>query len=211
MHFKDRKEAGLLLSLKLKSYRGKDIVVYALPRGGVITAFEIAKYLNAPLDLIITRKIGHPNQPEYALAAVSDNCFIVGSEKEILSVDKKWLKKEISLERKEIKRRKEKYLSNRKEIDVKNKIAILVDDGIATGLTMKAGIKELKLRDPKKIVVAVPVIPKSSFEELKKQVDKVVALYVPQDFEFLGAVGAYYDEFYPIEDDEVIKLLSQKL
>src|SRR3989344_9112750 len=101
MYFKDRKEAGILLGSALKKYRDKDVVVYALPRGGVVTAVEIAKYLQSPLDLIITRKIGHPSQPEYAIAATAENGHIVSSSKEITAIDKEWLKAEIGKERKE--------------------------------------------------------------------------------------------------------------
>lgn len=208
MHFTDRTEAGKLLAQVLKDYKGKDVVVYALPRGGVVTALEIARYLHSPLDLIITRKIGHPTQPEYAIAAVAENGHVVGSEKELRSVDELWLSEEIKRQREEAKRRREKYLQKRAEVSVQNKVAILVDDGVATGLTIRAGIVELRHRKPKKIIVAVPVVPQTTAEVLKKEADELVALDTPSDYEFLGSVGAYYDEFYPVEDEEVIALLK---
>lgn len=192
MYFKNRTEAGRLLANALKKYKGKDVVVYALPRGGVVTALEIARYLNAPLDLIITRKIGHPYQPEYAIAATAENGHIVGSTKQLTMIDQKWLKREVEKERFEAKRRRERYLEGRPELPIEGKIAILVDDGIATGLTMRAGIMELAHRHPK-----------TTANILKIEAGELVALDIPSDDEFLGAVGAYYDEFLPVEDEEV--------
>ncbi len=208
MYFKDRTEAGRLLAYKLKKYRGKDVVVYALPRGGVVTALEIAKYLDAPLDLIITRKIGHPDNPEYAIAATAENGHLVGTKEELESVDKEWLKKEVSKQRLEARRRRELYLAGRAEIQSLGKIAILVDDGIATGLTMRSGIKELKHKKPKKIIISVPIIPKTTASILNQEANDVVALDIPEDYEFLGAVGAYYSDFSPVEDEEVIAMLK---
>jgi len=210
MYFKDRKDAGEKLAHILKKYKDKDVVIYALPRGGVVTAKEISRYLHAPLDLIITRKIGHPESPEYAIAATAENGHILGEEGEIESVGREWLEKEMEKEKLEAKRRREKYLQGRETIDVKGKIAILVDDGIATGLTMRVAIMELKHRNPKKIVVAIPVIPTRTAEILSKEADEVVALDIPPENEFLGAVGAYYNEFSQISDDEVIEILKKK-
>ncbi|MBI5123302.1 ribose-phosphate diphosphokinase [Candidatus Roizmanbacteria bacterium] len=207
MQFKDRIEAGQQLAQALKTYQGQDVVVYALPRGGVVIALEIAKFLNAPLDLIIVRKIGHPSQPEYALAAVSDNDMI-GNQEELKSIDEKWLKEEVEKERLEIKRRRNNYLHDRKEISTEGKIAIIVDDGVATGLTMRAGIRELKNRHPQKIIVAVPVVPQSTAQILQKEAGALVTLDTPRDEEFLGAVGSYYEDFPQIKDEEVIAILK---
>ncbi len=209
MYFRNRTEAGMLLAKALKKYKGKDIVVYALPRGGVVVAVEIARELHAALDLIITRKIGHPYQPEYAIAAIAENGHIVGEKKDLRALDQEWLQEETERQKNEAKRRREKYLQGRVKIPVKGKIAILVDDGIATGLTMRAGIMELKHRHPKRIVVAVPVVPKSTADILKKEArGELVALEIPSDDAFQGAVGAYYDEFFPVEDEEVIATLK---
>lgn len=208
MKFKDRTEAGQLLARALKTYKDKDVVVYALPRGGVVTAFEIAKYLHAPLDLIITRKIGHPDQPEYAIAATAENGHILGGVGQLGSIDKAWLAREIKREQQEAKRRREKYLQGKDEISAAGKVAILVDDGVATGLTMRAGVMELLHRHPSKIVVAVPVLPLSTAQELRALVDDLVALEIPTDHTFLGAVGAYYDDFTQVTDQEVIKILD---
>lgn len=208
MLFKDRAEAGKRLAIALKKYRGEDVVIYALPRGGVVTAVEIAKYLSSPLDLIITRKIGHPNQPEYAIAATAENGHIVGSSEEINAVDKRWFKNEVEKERKEAERRREKYLKGRKEVSAKGKIAILVDDGIATGLTMRVAIKELKHRDPKKIVVAVPVVPKETANIIRKEADELIALVEPRN---LYAIGEWYESFPQVTDDEVTSLMGNRL
>lgn len=198
-----------MLAKALKKYKGKDVVVYALPRGGVVVGVEIARELHAPLDLVIARKIGHPYQPEYAIAAIAEKGHIVGVQKELKAVDQEWLQEEIERQRKEARRRREKYLQGKSEIPVDGKIAILVDDGIATGLTMRAGIMELKHRHPKEIVVAVPVVPKTTADIIKKEAQgELVALEIPSDDAFQGAVGAYYDEFFPVEDDEVISILK---
>lgn len=206
MYFKDRVEAGIKLAERLKDYINKDVVVYALPRGGVVTGIEIAKKLNAPLDLVIVRKIGHPNNSEYAIAAIAEDGHTTGNEDEISSIDQNWFKKESEKEQNEAKRRREVYLSGKKRILATGKIAILVDDGIATGLTMEAAIKEIKHQNPAKIILAVPVIPKESAEELEKKVDEIVGLDIADNF--LGAIGAYYEQFPQISDAQVISLLK---
>lgn len=208
MFFKDRRDAGRQLSQLLKKYKDKDVVVYALPRGGVVVAAEIAKFLHAPLDLLFAHKIGHPYQPEYAIAAVSESGHMIGPSGMLPSTEKAWLESEKEHQIEEIKRRREKYLKGKKEIPVKDKIAILVDDGIATGLTMQVGIKELKDRHPKEIVAAVPVAPRSTADLIEGMVDDFIGIEI--DDNFLGAVGAYYDEFDQVEDKEVIEILSDQ-
>lgn len=208
MRFKQRSEAGRLLAQALKNYKDKNVVVYALPRGGVITAVEIARFLHAPLDLIIIRKVGHPQQPEYAIAAVAEDGHLLGSERELATVNQRWLKQEIAKQRKEARRRREAYLSNKPEIPATGKIAILVDDGVATGLTMRVAILELKHRHPEKIIVAVPVAPLSTANLLKAEAGEIVALEIPADKNYLGAVGAYYEDFSQVEDAEVITALK---
>lgn len=207
MFFENRQEAGKKLGkLLAQKYKDHEVVIYALPRGGVVTGIEVAKILKSPLDIILTRKIGHPFSPEFALAVLSENGHITADPKEIASVDKKWFEKRKKKEMKEIIRRRKTYIKNVKTVDVKNKIAIIVDDGIATGLTMKAAIGDVKTLGPKKIVVAVPVMPKEIANDLNLMVDDVIALNIPN--EFLGAVGSYYKKFPQIGDDEVIRLLS---
>ncbi|MBA2369961.1 MAG: phosphoribosyl transferase [Candidatus Protochlamydia sp.] len=207
MHFKDRRDAGRKLSHLLKQYKGEDTVVYALPRGGVVVAEEIAAFLHAPLDLIFAHKIGHPYQPEYAIAAISEKGHIIKSSRELDLLGEAWLERAKKNQLDEIKRKRELYLKEKKDILVKNKIAIIVDDGIATGLTMKAGIQELKDRHPKKIIVAVPIAPRSTANAMKALADDFAGFEI-DDYHFLGSVGAYYDKFDQVEDAEVIKILN---
>lgn len=208
MTFADRRDAGRQLARLLSKYKGQEVVVYALPRGGVTVAVEIAKFLHAPLDLILAHKIGHPLQPEYAIAAVSESGHMIGNDAELSSVNQEWLQREKEEQMREIKRKRQLYLKGRKEISPQNKIAIIVDDGIATGLTMQAGIFELKDKHPKAIVAAVPVAPRHTVQLLKSMIDEVVGVEIPDNFDFLGAVGAYYNKFYQVEDEEVISILE---
>jgi predicted phosphoribosyltransferase len=208
MLFKDRIDAGRQLAKLLANYKGQEGVVYGLPRGGVVLAAEIAKALGFSLDLILAHKIGHPFQPEYAIAAVSESGHLVASSHEVSGIEEEWFKKEKERQMQEIRRKRVLYLKGRQEPPVKNKIAIIVDDGIATGLTLQAGILELKERHPKKLIAAVPVSPKHTAELIRSMVDEFVALDTPEDYEFLGAVGAYYRDFSQVEDQEVIDLLT---
>ena len=210
MYFKDRRDAGRLLAQLLAKYKDEDVVVYALPRGGVVLAEEIANLLNAPLDLVLAHKIGHPHQPEYAIAAISESGNIIGNPQELQPLGDAWLETEKKLQMDEIKRKRLSYLKGKKEIPVKGKIAIIVDDGIATGLTMQAGIIELKDRHPKKIIAAVPVSPRITADMIRMMVDELVTVIIPDDSKFLGSVGAYYDKFGQVEDSEVIEILDNR-
>lgn len=205
--FQNRADAGKKLAELLKRYTNGNAVIYALPRGGVVTGYEIAKNLNLPLDLIITRKIGHPFSEEYAICAIAEDGDYICNEAEKRNVEDSWFKAKALDERAEARRRRETYLVSGAHISGKGKIAILVDDGAATGLTMKLAIKEAKHDAPARIVVAVPVLPKELALELKREIDELVA--IGEDEDYLGAVGAYYDEFPQIEDKEVVKLMSE--
>jgi predicted phosphoribosyltransferase len=206
MRFKNRQQVGQMLAQKLKKYKHEDCIVYALPRGGVPIGAEIANYLNAPLDLIIPRKVGHPSWAEYAVGAVTENGTVVYNNKEVEQLDPGWLKEAIAAERAEAIRRRRVYLSGHKSISPKNKIAIICDDGIATGLTMQAALTELTEQKPARIVIAVPVGPSSVLGDLGKNVDEIVTLIDASDFK--GSVGAYYEEFDQTSDIEVIDLLA---
>lgn len=208
MFFKNRLAAGQQLCPFLARYKDEDSIVYAIPRGGVIVAEPIAKFLNAPMDLLLAHKIGHPTQPEYAIAAVSESGLLIGNAHELSSVNQEWLQNAKKQQMQEIKRKREKYFQERGEIPLKGKIAIIVDDGIATGLTMQVGIKELKERHPKKIVVAVPVAPQSTASVIKTMANDFVAIVIPENYQFLGSVGSYYEEFDQVEDEEVIEILN---
>lgn len=208
MYFKDRVDAGKRLAGLLGQFKGKGSVIYALPRGGVVIGAEIAKALGAPLDLIITRKIGHPNQPELAIAALSeDGHLIIDPDFENLT-HTSWFLEAVEKEKAEAKRRREVYLGARKPISCLGKIAILVDDGIATGLTLKAAIQSLKyLYRPKKIVVAVPLAPLDIIRDLeKKEQVEVITVEVPK--RPFGAIGMYYQNFSEVSDEEVVNLLN---
>lgn len=203
---KDRKDAGQKLAEKLKEYAGKEVVVLGLPRGGVVLAASIAKALGAPLDLAFAHKIGHPDQPEYAIAAMSESGHIVGNEQELSKVSEEWIAEQKKETLEEIQRRRELYLKGREKQTLSGKIVILADDGIATGLTMKAAIEEIKSKKPQKFIAAVPVAPESTANSL--DVDEVVAIQIDPIDRFLGSVGAYYEAFPQVSDQEVVALLE---
>jgi putative phosphoribosyl transferase len=205
--FRDRMEAGKLLADALAAYKRKDAVIYALPRGGVALGFEIAESIGAKLDLVIARKIGHPSNPEYAVCAVTERGEPFCNEGEKSLLDPNWLAGKVAEERQEAKRRREVYLGGRESISARNKIAIVVDDGVATGLTLRAALADLRSAKPKELVVAVPVAPHEMVSTLRQEADKVVVL--KDEREYLGAVGSYYLDFPQVSDEEVIELLKQ--
>ena len=207
MHFVDRHDAGRQLARALMPYRGKDTIVYALPRGGVVIGFEVARALDAPLDLVITRKIGHPYNPEYAVCAVTEDGELLCNESERPSLDPDWLAEEVERERQEALRRRKVYLAGKKHISAKDKRAIVVDNGIATGLTIRAAIQSIRKEKPKELIAAVPVAPHGILETLRKEADIAVALEDAEDY--ADSVGAYYDSFLQVSDTEVIDLLKQ--
>ncbi len=206
--FKDRKEAGMLLAEKLKHFAGQqNVLVLALPRGGVVTGVEIANRLKAPLDVLIVRKIGHPWQPELAVGAISETGSIVYNEEVVSSVGvtKDYLRGEAARQREEIARRQQLYRNGQKLVDLRGKTVILVDDGVATGATMRAAVEALTREHVGKLVVAVPVAPPDTAAVLQRIVDVFVCLEIPDDF---MAVGSYYAEFRQIMDAEVVALLG---
>lgn len=205
--WRDRGEAGQKLAKVLTAYKDKGAVVYGLPRGGVVVAAEVARFLDAELDLIISRKVGHPSHPEYAIAAVTEDGELVVNEAETVAVSQGWFKKAVQDQRAEAKRRRQLYLGDRKHKYAKGRVAIIVDDGVATGLTLQAAIKDLKTQKPAKVVVAVPVAPEDTATEIEADVDEFVALR--REGDFFGAVGSYYQYFEQVEDSEVIDLLSE--
>ena len=207
--FQDRQEAGQLLAEKIAELDFKNAVVYALPRGGVVLGLEVAKKISAPLDLVIARKIGHPQNPEYAICAITEDGQMTCNEEEKKSVDPRRLEESAKKEMEEAKRRRNLYLKGRPHILATGKKAIIVDDGIATGLTIIAAVKYLKKENPSKIIVAVPVAPKDAVLEMKRYADQVVALESPE--KYLGAVGAYYRDFPQVSDQEVIAILMTNI
>jgi predicted phosphoribosyltransferase len=205
--FRDRKDAGIRLANALEKYRGQEVVVFALPRGGVVLGAEIAMKLNVPLDLVLAKKIGHPYNPEYAIGAVAEGGEPICNQFEVASVDPVWFQKEVKRTRAELKRRRLEYLRDTEPHDVEGKIAVIVDDGIATGLTMMAAIKEMEKRKAKQIIVAIPVTPYVIAQRLMAMGVDLVSLQIERAY--LGAVGAYYADFQQVTNGEVIALLKQ--
>jgi putative phosphoribosyl transferase len=203
--FLDRVDAGKKLTQALFTYKSGPLVVYALPRGGVVLGVEVARGLEAPLDLIVVRKVGHPFQPEYAIGAVAEDGYVVTNPNEVARLDTWWLNRAIAEELQEAQRRRRVFLQGRAPIEVKDKIAIIVDDGLATGLSMRAAIHEIRRRGPQKVVVAVPVAAVETVDKLKPEVDDLVVLYIP---EWFGAVGAFYQRFDQVSDEEVVALMK---
>jgi predicted phosphoribosyltransferase len=207
MRFPDRQEAGRLLAEALEPYRGRTPVIYALPRGGVVLGVEIARRLAAPLEIIVVRKVGHPDQPEYAVAAVAEDGCRVGREADLAGLPAGWLDAAVARERAEARRRRLLYAPGGLQAKVDGRTAILVDDGLATGLTMECAIAEVRHRHPATIVVAAPVAPEETVRRLAHLADAVVVLHLPK--RFIGSVGAYYDDFEPVTDDTVVALLRE--
>jgi len=199
---KDRKEAGLLLSEKLEKYQDTDTIILAVPRGGVPIGYEIAKNLNLPLDIILSKKIGHPLNKEYAIGAVSLDSTIIEEHPDVSNT---YIESEIKNLRALLQENYAIYMGNRKPIDVKGKNVIVVDDGIATGNTLLASINMLRKNNPKKIIVAVPVVPADVVAIFKQKADEFIFLIAPIDF---GGVGRFYENFEQVNDDEVVRMLS---
>lgn len=204
--YANRQQAGRKLARALKQYQGQDVVVLALPRGGIILGAEVAQALQAPLDVVLVRKIGHPLSSEYAIGAVvlGENPVYHPGEAGELS----WLGTAAADEQQVNERRYERYYGEEiTPVDLKGKTVIIVDDGIATGLTMQAAVQAVQQRKPNQVVVAVPVAPPDTVETFKKQVDELVVLEDPETF--AGSVGAHYRQFSQIDDEEVSSLLHQ--
>jgi len=211
-HFKDREDAAEKLAKQLLDYRNKSPVVLAIPRGGVVVAYEVAKELNAPLDLIIPRKIGAPSDPELAIGAVTEDGTTIINQQlvTILGVSTEYVELEKKRQIQEIKRRVSLYRGDAVPQSLEGKTVIIVDDGIATGFTMKAAIHSVRKQKPSSIVVAVPVGPPDTVEEMKKEVDKVICLITHEPF---FAIGQFYSDFGQVSDEKVIQLmkLSRKI
>ncbi len=208
--FTNRSEAGRLLGERLAPYRDRHPVVLALPRGGVPVALEIAKALTAALDILLVRKIGAPWQPELAVGAVVDGGEpIIVTNDEVMRLtgaDAEYVDREARRQLAEIERRRQLYLAGRPPAVVAGKTVIVVDDGIATGATMRAGLRALARRQPERLILAVPVAAADTLESLRAEVDEVACLYVPAD---LGAIGMHYRDFRQLTDEEVIAQLDE--
>jgi predicted phosphoribosyltransferase len=201
--FLNRSDAGKQLAKKLAKYKSQKGVVLAVPRGGVVVASEVASELDWPMDLLLIKKLGHPKNKEYAIGAVSlfDKVVI---PHEGVSTD--YIENETRLIRERLIEMRQKFLGDAPLINLENQIVIVVDDGIATGNTIYAGIELLKMQRPQKIVLAVPVGPERVYELLKKQVDEIIVLEVAEIF---YGVGQFYQDFTEVSDEEVINDLKK--
>ena len=211
--FADRMDAGQRLGASLGEIVGHDcagneIVVLALPRGGVPVAYQVAKALGSSLDVFVVRKLGVPSQPELAMGAIASGGIRVVNEEVVraLRITPAQLAETAERETHELERREHAYRGSRAPLDVKDKCVLLVDDGVATGYTMRAAVAALRQREPRKIIIAVPVAAKDTCEDLKRYADAVVCLMTPFDF---AAVGQWYRRFDQTGDDEVRLLLER--
>ncbi len=209
MVFQDRHEAGKILAKELSSFKGRDdVIVLGIPRGGVVVSHEIAQALNVPLDIYITRKIGAPHNPELAIGAVaSDGTLILDYQlAKRLGVSQDYIDAESERQKREIERRIAEYRGAVPAPELKGKVVIVADDGVATGATTLATIRAIRTQEPSQLVLAVPVGPRDTIESLKREVDQLYCLHAPEIF---WAVGAFYNVFDQTSDEEVKALLQR--
>jgi len=211
--FADRVDAGQRLGARLREFieqecAGDEAVVLALPRGGVPVAYEVSKALGSPLDVSVVRKLGAPQQPELAMGAIASGGVRVINEEVVraLHITPEQLADTAERETRELERREHAYRGDRAPIDVRGNCVLLVDDGVATGYTMRAAVAALRQRNPKKIIIAAPVAAQDTCNELKRHADAVVCLMTPYDF---AAVGQWYRHFDQTSDEEVRILLER--
>ncbi len=206
-YFEDRVDAGKRLAQALADFHRKNAVVLAIPRGGVVVGYQIAEALNLPLDVIVPRKLGAPDNPELAVGAVAEDGTAVLDNKLVayLNVSQDYIAQESERQRIEIDRRLKVYRQDMPPLNLKGLDVIVVDDGIATGATMKAALASVRNRGASSITVAIPVGPPATIEELQSRADRVVCIHMP---EFFQAIGQFYANFTQTSDEEVMELLS---
>lgn len=209
IRYTDRTQAGILLAQKLAAYAGRhDVIVLALPRGGVPVAFEIARALQAPLDVLLVRKLGVPGHEEYAMGAIATGgvCILQSDVIRQLAIPQASVDDLVQRKQEELAQRERLYRSNRPAPKLEGCIAIVVDDGLATGSTMLAAIHALRQARPARMIIAIPVGARVSVARLQAEVDEIVCLSIPENFQ---AVGLWYEDFNQTSDDEVIHLLAE--
>ncbi len=209
MRFIDRIEAGDKLATYLSGYANNpDALVIALPRGGVVVGFAIAKTLEIPLDIVVPRKIGAPGEPELAVGALTQEGYPIFNTTlmDKLGVTVEDVEATMAEEKKEAQRRLDLYRSGRLPLNMRDKIIIITDDGVATGATMRAALATVRAHQPKKIVLAIPVCPPDELAELSLLVDEVICLYSPKTF---WGIGAFYDRFEQVTDEQVVGLMRE--
>ena len=208
--FEDRQDAGIQLAVRLARFATEHPLILALPRGGVPVAFEVAKALDTQLDLLIVRKIGAPGHEEFGIGAVVDGAspqlVLNGETVRQLAVGQDYIRAETQRQLAEIERRRKAYCGDRQPIEIEGRTVIVVDDGIATGGTMKAALRGIRRNDPASLILAVPVAPSSTIRELSAECDEAICLSTPEPF---GAVGAFYRDFRQTSDAEVIALMDE--
>lgn len=204
--FFDRYDAGDRLASELLDYKNAQAVVYAIPRGGVLVGYEIAKRLNVPMNVIVSRKVGHPFDREMAVCAIAQDGERVCNDHGTCGLDETWLDYESGVQLQEIKHELAFYSQHVKRHSARGKTAIVVDDGVVTGLTIRAAIHAIKKQHPRQVVLALPVCPHEITEELERHVDEIVVL--SSDKHFRGSASAYYTHFPEVFDREVITCLE---
>jgi putative phosphoribosyl transferase len=209
MSFKNRSDAGRQLAARLAQYKDQQVVLLALPRGGVPVAAEVAAVLGAPIDLVLVRKIGVPSQPELAMGAIVDGDSPITVRNEdvirLAGVDERAFRAARDREFAELERRRRLYLGGRNRIGVKDRIAIVIDDGVATGATTRAALRAIRMRQPNKLILAVPVGPTDTIEAMREEADEVLCLEIYEEF---SAIGTFYGDFRQITDQQVIDILT---
>lgn len=201
--FRDRIEAGLLLAAKLRKYKNDAGIVLAVPRGGVPVAYAVARELGFPIEVILTKKIGHPMNKEYAIGAASlTDHFIVPHD----DVSDKYVEQELQRVRIRLKEMYQRFMGDKEPENIQGKTVIVIDDGVATGNTLLGTVNVLRKSKPAKIVIGVPVASRSAVQKLSKEVDEVVAVLIPDEF---YGVGAFYEDFEQVSDEEVMFYLDK--
>jgi predicted phosphoribosyltransferase len=201
--FQNRSDAGRLLASKLKKYQNVPGVLLAVPRGGVPVAYEVAKELNMPLEVILVKKLGHPMNKEYAIGAVSlKDMFVVPHE----DVTDFYIQTEAEKIRRRLQEMQKKFMGDNEPESLQGKTIVIIDDGVATGNTLLATIRLLRNGKPSKIIVAVPVISKSAAKKISLEADELITVFIPETF---YGVGAFYDDFTQVSDEEVIDYLKK--
>jgi predicted phosphoribosyltransferase len=203
MYFIDRHDAAEELATQLEKYNNEDGVILAVPRGGVPIGYYLAKYLRFALDLLMTKKLGHPRNEEYAIGAVGLEDSMV---EDIGGISDEYVVQQTVKIRAKLKERYKKFMGEREPADIRGKVVIVVDDGIATGRTILATLKMLRRKQPKKLVVAVPVASPEAAERIKEEVDDFICLYTPSPF---FGLSRFYQNFTQVSDEDVIALLKE--